>query len=246
MPEIVAHGRKPEARACSLCHYPNGKGRPQNAGIAGLPVAYFIQQMIDFRDGKRKSAGPGRYQYVRDKFELVEDNMIPIAKGMTDDDIKEAAQYFATMKWTPWIKVTEVNMVPKTRIRNGQFLRLKQGGEEPLGQRIIEVPENTEFATVLRDPRSGSIAYVPVGSLKKGEALVKELRCRVCHGEDLMGLGPVPGIAGRSAGYLVRQMYNMQRGTRKGEWVGLMTPLVSKLNNDEMLAIAAYATSLMP
>src|SRR5262245_35043260 len=28
MPEIVASGRMPDARACSLCHYPNGKGRP--------------------------------------------------------------------------------------------------------------------------------------------------------------------------------------------------------------------------
>src|SRR5262245_22831529 len=33
MPEIVARGRRPDVRACSLCHYPNGKGRPENAGI---------------------------------------------------------------------------------------------------------------------------------------------------------------------------------------------------------------------
>ena len=24
MPEVVAHGRQPDVRACSLCHYPNG------------------------------------------------------------------------------------------------------------------------------------------------------------------------------------------------------------------------------
>src|SRR5207253_6940065 len=56
MPDIVAHGKRPDARACSLCHYPNGKGRQENAGVAGLPVSYFIQQMNDFRDGLRKSA----------------------------------------------------------------------------------------------------------------------------------------------------------------------------------------------
>src|ERR1051326_6865465 len=33
MPEIVAHGRRPDVRACSLCHYPNGKGRAENAPI---------------------------------------------------------------------------------------------------------------------------------------------------------------------------------------------------------------------
>src|SRR5262245_25060056 len=56
MPEIVAHGRRPDARACGLCHYPNGKGRQENAGIAGLPVSYFLQTMNDFREGRRKSA----------------------------------------------------------------------------------------------------------------------------------------------------------------------------------------------
>ena len=38
MPPIVASGKKPDVRACSLCHYPNGKGRPENAGVAGLPA----------------------------------------------------------------------------------------------------------------------------------------------------------------------------------------------------------------
>lgn len=56
MPEIVAHGRKPEVRACALCHYPNGKGRPENAGVAGLPNAYFVQTMKDFKNGARKNA----------------------------------------------------------------------------------------------------------------------------------------------------------------------------------------------
>src|SRR6266581_7944508 len=49
MPEIVAHGKRPDVRACSLCHYPNSKGRPENAGVAGLPVAYFVQTMADFK-----------------------------------------------------------------------------------------------------------------------------------------------------------------------------------------------------
>src|ERR1700733_13175418 len=37
MPDLVAHGRKPDVWACGLCHYPNGKGRQENAGVAGLP-----------------------------------------------------------------------------------------------------------------------------------------------------------------------------------------------------------------
>ena len=71
----------------------------------------------------------------------------------------------------------------------------------------------------------------------------KTTACAVCHGADLKGLGPVPGIAGRSPSYMVRQLYDMQQGMRKGVWTDLMKPVVAKLTNEDMLAIAAYAAS---
>jgi len=242
MPEIVAHGRRPDVRACSLCHYPNGKGRPENAGVSGLPVAYFIQTMADFKAGSRKSA---------DARKANTNVMITIAKGMTDEEVKAAAEYFAAIPWTSWIKVIESPTVPKTRIAGGMFLKVEGGDTEPIGDRIIEMPEDTERTEILRDPRSGFIAYVPVGSLKKGEALVttgggKTTACGVCHGADLKGLGPVPGIAGRSPSYTVRQLYDTQHGARTGVWADLMKPVVKNLSNDDMLAIAAYTASRMP
>jgi cytochrome c553 len=177
--------------------------------------------------------------------------MIAIAKAMTEDEVKAAAEYFGSMKWTPWIKVVETNTVPKTHIAGGMFLALEGGEKEPLGQRIIEMPENTEATEVLRDPRSGFIAYAPAGSIKRGEALVtsgggKTIQCGICHGADLKGIGPVPGIAGRSPSYLVRQLYDMQQGARKGIWTDLMKPAVARLSEEDMLAIAAYTSSLMP
>jgi len=242
MPDIVAHGRRPDVRACALCHYPNGKGRSENAPITGYPVSYFIQQMADFKNGDRQSAEPRK---ANTKV------MITIAKSMTDEEIKAAAEYFGSMKWTPWVKVIETDTVPKTRIAGGLFLALEGGEKEPLGQRIIEVPENAEATEALRDARSGFIAYAPIGSIKKGEALVttgggKTTQCGVCHGSDLKGLGPVPGIAGRSPSYLVRQMYDMQRGARKGIWTSLMIPVVAGLSDEDMLAIAAYTSSRTP
>jgi cytochrome c553 len=238
----VSHGKRPDVRACGLCHYPNGKGRPENAGVAGLPNTYFIQQMLDFKYGDRKSAEPRKANT---------NVMIAIAKGMTDDEIKQAAEYYGSMKWTPWIKVVETKMVPKTRIAGGMFLTEEGGEKEPLGARIIETPENTEGTELLRDARSGFFAYVPVGSIKKGEALVttgagKTTACAVCHGADLKGMGPVPGLAGRSPSYMVRQMFDMQQGARKGLWTELMKPVVSKLSEDDMLAIAAYTASRTP
>jgi cytochrome c553 len=242
MPDIVAHGKRPDVRACSLCHYPNGKGRPENAGVSGLPVGYFIQTMADFKNGARKSADTRKGNT---------NLMIAYAKAMTDDEVKAAAEYFGAMTWTPWIKVTEAATVPKTRIAGGMFLRLDGKETEPIGDRIIEVPDDTERTESLRDPRSGFTAYVPVGSIKKGEALVttgggKTTRCSVCHGADLKGLGPVPGIAGRSPSYLVRQMFDTQKGTRAGVWADLMKPVVANLTNQDMLAIAAYAASRVP
>ena len=242
MPDIVAHGRQPDIRACSLCHYPNGKGRAENAGVTGFPVSYFIEQMHEFRDGSRKSA---------DTRKANTNVMIAIAKAMTDDEIKAAAEYFGAMKWTPWIKVVETTTVPKTHINGGLFLKNEGNEMEPIGDRLIEVPEDAEATEILRNPRSPFIAYAPPGSLKKGEALVttgaaRTTRCGTCHGADLRGMGPVPGIAGRSPSYLVRQMYDMQAGTRKAQWTELMKPVVEKLSAEDMLNIAAYCASRQP
>ena len=243
MPDIVAKGKAPDVRACGLCHMPNGKGRPENAGVSGLPVAYFIQQMHDFRNDLRKSAEPRKANT---------NAMIAIAKGMTEDEIKQAAEYFAAIKWTGrYIRVVEANTVPKTRVQGGVHLVLEgaQAGTEPIGQRIIESPEHTEHFEILRDPRDGFVAYVPVGAVKKGEALVKTggngktTACGVCHGAELQGLGPVPPLAGRSPSYIVRQMYDMQQGARKGVWADLMKPVVQKLTGEDLVNIAAYTAS---
>ncbi|MEP6491886.1 MAG: hypothetical protein ABJF01_04370 [bacterium] len=240
MPAIVAQGRRDaNITACSLCHYPNGKGRPENAGVAGLPVAYIMQTMMDFKSDARKSFDTRKTNTAR---------MIAFAKAMTDDEIKAAATYFAAMTSTPWVKVVEADSVPKTRIAGGMFVALEgvDAGKEAIGARIIEVPENGEATETLRNPRSGFVAYVPVGSVKKGEALATRGQCALCHGANLGGLGPVPGIAGRSPSYVVRQLYDMQHGARTGIWSELMKRVVAPLSTDDMLNLAAYTASRTP
>lgn len=247
MPEIVAHGREqaqPTIYACSLCHYPNGKGRPENANITGLSYEYFVQQLMDFRNGARKTSDPRKTNTAV---------MASFATSLTDDEIKAAATYFTSIPATPWIKVVESDAAPKTKSVGGMFLTLDgaEAGTEPLGQRIIETPVDAVDTEVWRNPRSGFIAYVPPGSLKKGEALVmtgagKVTACTVCHGPDLRGLGPVPRLAGRSPSYLARQLYDMQHGNRVGAWSPLMAPVVSKLDNEDLLNAAAYLAWLQP
>src|SRR3954468_14929950 len=88
MPKIVAHGGpKPAGRACAQCHLPTGDGHPESASIAGLPANYIIRQMAAFKNGERKG--------VRAT------TMIAMAKVLTDDEVKAAADYFAALKPTP-------------------------------------------------------------------------------------------------------------------------------------------------
>ena len=235
MPASVAHGRPKEMRACGFCHLANGQGRPENASLAGLPAAYIIQQMADFKNGDRKSAEPRMGP---------PNAMIQDAKAATDEDIRTAAAYFSSFPYRKWIRVVEARDVPKTRIAGS--MHVPDGdGTEPLGQRIIEMPEDLR-RTELRDGASGFVAYVPAGSVKKGEALVKAGACAVCHGADLKGLGPVPPLAGRSPSYTVRQMFDLQQGVRKGLWSPLMKASVEKLSIDDMIAIAAFTSSREP
>ena len=241
MPESVAHGRRPEMRACGFCHLVNGQGRPENASLAGLPAAYIVQQMADFKSGDRKSAEP----------KMGPPNaMIQDAKAATDDEIRTAAAYFASFPFRKWIRVVEAADVPKTRIAGSMHVPAGDGSES-LGARIIEMPEDLR-RTELRDAASGFVAYVPKGSVARGEALVmtggagKSVACGTCHGPDLKGLGPVPPLAGRSPSYTVRQLFDLQQGVRKGPWSALMTTAVEKLTIDDMIAIAAYTASREP
>jgi cytochrome c553 len=237
MPAVVASGRKPDVRRCSMCHYPSGRGRPENAPLAGLPAAYFIQQLKDFANGDRNTSEPRKTNGA---------GMITLGKAMTDDEMKQAAEYFASIKWTPWMKLVETNTIPKVKVQGGIWVTVEGDEKEPIGNRIIETPVNAEAAEQLFDSRSSFIVYVPVGSIKKGEALAKKAQCASCHGSDLRGLGPVPGLANRSPSYLARQLYDMQQGTRKGAWIDLMKPVVANMKEEDILNLMAYTASLAP
>lgn len=240
LPEPVAHGRKPDAFACAFCHLPNGLGRPENASLAGLPAEYIEHQIADFRSGARKSSVAS----------LPPTLMVATAKGATDADVKAAAAYFSALKLTPWIRVEEAATVPKTRVLGFMLVPDGSGETEPIGNRIIEMPEDVE-RTELRDARSGFVAYAPPGSLARGAALVatghgKTVPCGICHGAELRGLGPVPALAGRSPSYLFRQLYDIKHGARAGSWAALMQPVLANLDEQDMVALAAYAASRSP
>ena len=133
----------------------SGNGHPESSDLAGLPAPYIVRQMAAFKNGERKG--------------IRATNMINIAKAITDDDVRAAADYFAALKPTPgYNKVIEADAVPKSYIGGGAMRFVTAGGgEEPIGARIIVVPQD-EPRALMRDPNSGFIDYVPKGSLVKG------------------------------------------------------------------------------
>lgn len=235
MPAVVRHGAEKPVQACSYCHLASGLGHPQSANLTGLSVAYLMRQYEEFKSGAR-TVQP----------------MTAIAQALSGDDARQASEWFAALKPRVWVKVIEADTVPKTFVLVTRLrVPLPDGGTEPLGRRIIEVPDDTARA-VSYDPHSGFTAYVPIGSIAEGEKLVKTgasdktFPCGTCHGETLGGMGDVPAIAGRSPIFIFRQLYSIQAGTRTGASTELMKPVVSNLSIDDMLAIAAYVASRAP
>jgi cytochrome c553 len=223
--------------ACGSCHLMSGQGHPESADIAGMPAEYLIRQMAYYKAGTRKDDA----------------RMGPIARTVSDDDVRQAAEYFAALKPIVWVKVIETAMPPKTFIATaGRHRQLHpDGGTEPIGRRILEIPADP-FRTEIRDPHSGFIAYVPPGSIARGEALVKggpsgkTVQCAICHGEGLKGLGEVPRLAGLQPLYVARQLFDMRYGSSAGKAAALMKAVVTNLNEDDIIAISAYVASLPP
>src|ERR1700733_5067641 len=98
-PSIVQHG-KGAALACGSCHLMSGHGHQESADLAGLSAEYIVRTMGDFKNGTR--IDPAR--------------MNAIAKGMSDDDVRQAAEYFAALKPGGWVKVVEADTVPKSYV----------------------------------------------------------------------------------------------------------------------------------
>jgi len=239
MPTIVATGRKPDVFACGVCHRADGPGGPENAGLAGLSAEYIIQQTAEFKTGLRTNSVP----------RVATDLMVKLSKAMTDQELREAATYFASIKPRAKIVVVETDTVPKTHVRDLFLAPLDGTQKEPIGQRIIEISENVE-QFVSRDSRVRFIAYIPVGSVQKGRALAANsdlrVQCAACHGTDLKGTAVAPGIAARSPTYMFRQLYDFRSGARKGANSELMKPVVENLSIDDMIALVAYSASLKP
>jgi cytochrome c553 len=242
-PAFVLHGRKPAVMACGFCHLADGRGRPENAMIAGLPAPYIIEQVKDMRTRARHSAAswpfaPGVA-------------MQQIADSVTDAELELVAQYFSHVRARRASSVVESDSVPKTMPLNGLSTLLPGTEREALNGRLIEVPLELRRHE-LHDPMAAYVAYVPRGSLTRGRKLAEGdakhgvKGCESCHGPSLRGVGQVPPLAGRSPSYLLRQLVAFHTGARATAVSAPMNEVASKLSLEDMVAAAAYAGSRKP
>jgi cytochrome c553 len=236
IPDIARFGKQ-GVRQCTLCHLPDGSGRPENAPISAYHPAYFMQQMQDFRDGLRKSADPRKANT---------NLMIGFAKATTREEDLAAAQYFALQPYPRRIKVVESKTAPKVRLQGGMHMAVpanEGGGMVPLpAGDIVEIPDDNLRAEA-RDTRMSWTAYVSPGTLERGQQLAAKHQCATCHGANLEGLGPVPALAGRSPSYAMRQLFDMKTGARHGPWAELMKPIVGAMSVEDMTALSAFAAA---
>jgi cytochrome c553 len=236
IPSVVRFPKE-GTRQCTLCHLPDGSGRPENAPISGLHPAYFMQQMQDYRDGLRKSADPRKANTT---------TMIAYAKAVTVEDDRAAAEYFAQQPYPRRIKVVESKTAPKVRLQGGMHMAVpasEGGGMVPIpADEIVEIPDDNLRAEA-RDTRMPWTAYVPPGTLNRGKQAAAKYQCATCHGANLEGIGPVPALAGRSPSYTMRQLFDMKTGARRGPWAELMKPIVTSMSVQDMTAVSAFAAS---
>jgi cytochrome c553 len=242
-PAPVISGTEGAYKACGQCHLIDGRGKPDTADLQGLPVAYFLQQLADMKDDQRHASIA--HASLAD--------MIPVAKALDTADAKLAADYFHSVPAGKSTRVIETDTVPVTHPgpHNVQLVDAT-GTKEPIGIRIIELPEDVQ-RTFLRDATSGFFAYVPTGSIKRGEQLAKTggagrtLPCASCHGDKLQGNEDTfPPLAGRSPTATARQLYDFKSGTRAGRNAVAMKPVVAHLTDQDIVDLTAYIASLQP
>jgi len=242
-PTVVAEGRKGGTEACSNCHNYNGAGFIGIPSLAGLPAPYIVEQIHEFRAGRRVSTQPDRPSVQV---------MTQMAKQVTDQDLKLAAAYYAALKRPKWYRVVETTTVPRTIPDHYGWRDLDpHGGAEPIQARLIELPEDAHRMFWMSDPHVGVVVYAPPGAVASGAAVAHSggaggQACTSCHGADLRGLGEAPPLAGRSAAYLAREIWDIKSGARSGSAVALMQAPAKGLSAAQVRDVAAYMSSLAP
>ena len=221
-PDVVIRRAGEVALACGYCHLPDGRGRPENARLQGLPASYIVEQVNAFAAGTRRAARP---DYAPTGY------MTQAAHALSPADLTAAATYFSQFEPLSHTRVVETATIQAATPWHFVY-RFDATRTEPLGQRIVEGPDDPERFE-LRDPETAYTAYVPVGALKRGAVIASGTAgapaCASCHGQSLVG------IAGASPTFLARQLMGFRAKTRNDPGAAPMQAVAANLTDAQII-----------
>ena len=177
--------------------------------------------------------------------------MIKTAKAVSPEGLRQAAAYFAALPRARWVRVVEGPTAPRTYPDTfGWRNPAPGGGTEPIGDRIVELSDDLP-RMMIGDDHVVLTDYAPPGAVARGSRIVDAgggtgLPCRSCHGARLEGVGAVPPIAGRPAGYIARALWDIRVGARQNVAALPMIAVSKGLTPAEVRDVAAYLASLRP
>ncbi len=232
-PETVLHANGNGVYPCGYCHLPDGRGRPENARLQGLPADYIVEQVQAFANGTRRAAVP----YMPTTL------MAEVAHTIPPADLKAAAAYFSQFEPQSHTQIVQTATIPAATIWHFVY-RFDRSRQEALGQRIIEGPADSERFE-LRDPETRYIAYVPEGAVARGRIIAEQgasggPACVSCHGQALVG------IAGASPSFLARQLMDFRAKARNDPDAAPMQAVAGPLTDAQIIDAAAYVGSRPP
>lgn len=232
-PEVVMHANGKGGYPCGYCHLPDGRGRPENARLQGLPARYIVKQVEAFASGTRRAAVP----YMPTSL------MAEVAHAIQPADLKAAAAYFSQFEPQSHTQIVETETIPAADAWHFVY-RFDRSRQEALGQRIIEGPADGERFE-LRDPETHYIAYVPEGAVARGRVIAEHgasggPACVSCHGQALVG------IAGASPSFLARQLMDFRSKARSDPDAAPMQAVAGQLTDAQIIDASAYVGSHSP
>jgi cytochrome c553 len=76
-----------------------------------------------------------------------------------------------------------------------------------------------------------------------GAKLAVQHRCKSCHGDDFVGVGPAARLAGQREDVLLKALRDFKSGARVGSGVASMADVTFDLSDSDMQALARYMAS---
>lgn len=127
-----------------------------------------------------------------------------------------------------------------------QLIYFRGGSRKSEVMQVIAKPLSNEdirnlgayFASLVPpkpQPAAPSDALAEVGG-----RLAAAHRCKSCHGDGFVGVGPAARLAGQREDVLLKALRDFKSGVRVGTGVASMTDVVYPLSDDDMKALAHY------